>query len=253
MSKGTMSYDAPAVYAELIEPRYAAIADALVEAARLREADELLELGAGTGLVTARAAQRVASVVATDLSREMLARARRALRHARNVSFVVADYSAPLPFLDASFSVVLSGLTYAQDSPATLAEIRRVLKANGRLAFSMWGPSYHEKRIMNAAVTSVGGARFPAAAPGRAGRRIEAAGFRSLRRTDLDLVVRFATVDDYIAYRRGFGKPSVWTRAFYERFLGALGREAARTEGADGSFDLGWTKTVITARAPLPG
>ena len=240
----------PGVYARLIGPRYAAIADALVEAARLKATDDVLEVGAGTGLVTMRAAPAVRSLVATDLSRSMLEHARRSVRRAPNVSYLMLDYGSPFPFLDGSFTVVLSGLTYLQDSAAALSEVVRVLRPGGRLAFSMWGSSYHEKRIMDTALESVAGQRFPRAAPARAVRRLERRGFRSVRRTDLELTNRFASVDEYIAYRRGFGKPTIWTASLYERFLRALHREASKTAAADGSFSLGWTQTVITARRP---
>lgn len=243
-----MEYDAPGVYARLIGPRYAAIADYLVEAARLKATDEVLEVGAGTGLVTARAAPAVRSLLATDLSLPMLEQARRSLRRSPNVSYLMLDYGSSFPFLDRSFTVVLSGLTYLQDSAAALGEAARVLRPGGRLTLSMWGGSYHEKRIMNAALQAVAGRRFPAAAPGAAVRRLERAGFHSVRRQDLELTNRFASVDDYIAYRRGFGKPTVWTTAFYERFLRRLHQEASKTASAGGSFDLGWTQTVITAR-----
>jgi ubiquinone/menaquinone biosynthesis C-methylase UbiE len=246
-----MGYDAPGTYARLIGPRYAAIADVLVDAARLRTTDDVLEVGAGTGLVTARAAPAACSLVATDVSQPMLERARRSLRRATNVSYLMLDYGSPFPFLDGSFTVVLSGLTYLQDSAAALGEVERVLRPGGRLALSMWGSSYHEKRIMDAALESVAGQRFPGASPARAVRRLERRGFRSVRRTDLELTNRFAGVDDYIAYRRGFGKPTAWTTSLYERFLQALHREASKTAASDGSFDLGWTQTVITAGRPF--
>jgi SAM-dependent methyltransferase len=245
-----MSYDAPERYGRLIEPRYGQIADALVAAARLREGDVVLELGAGTGLVTRKVAPVVQSLVATDLSREMLGRARRTTRSADNVTFAVLDWGAPFPFLDCSFSLVLGGLTYVQDSRPALREVARVLRPGGRLALSMWGPAYHEKRIMNAALGSLGAGRFPTAAPGRAVQRLERLGFRWVRRTDIEIVNRFGCVADYLEYRRGFGKPLGWTASFHERFLRALEREALRTATADGAFELGWTQTVITARPP---
>jgi len=245
-----MSYDAPDAYARLIAPRYGPIARALVETAGPRGDDDVLELGAGTGLVTKLAAPLVRSLVATDKAPAMLERARTALRRERNVSYVLVDYAEPLPFLTSSFTLVLAGLTFVQDVPAALAEIARVLRPNGRLAISMWGPSYHEKRLLNAALESVGGGRFPAAAPGRAVNRLTSAGFRSVRRADVDVTARFGSVDEYLEYRRGFGVPLAWTRPFYDRFLRAVRAEAERTAAGDGSFELGWTISVLTARRP---
>jgi SAM-dependent methyltransferase len=248
--KRGMTYDAPAAYADLIGPRYAPIAAALVEAAGLRPDDDVLELGAGTGLVTKRVAPSVRSLVATDASAQMLERARSALRRKGNVTYALLDYSRPFPLLDASFSLVLSGLTFVQDSSAALGEIARVLRRRGRLALSMWGPSYHEKRLLNAARESLNDGRFPSAAPGQAVRRLERAGFGSIARTDIPLSNRFRSVDDYLAYRRGFGRPMIWSHTFYERFLDAVRREATANAAADGSFELGWTVSVITARRP---
>jgi 16S rRNA A1518/A1519 N6-dimethyltransferase RsmA/KsgA/DIM1 with predicted DNA glycosylase/AP lyase activity len=64
-----MTYDAPTRYAQLIGPRYAPVADALVRAGGLRASDDVLELGAGTGLVTRKAEPTVRSLLATDASR----------------------------------------------------------------------------------------------------------------------------------------------------------------------------------------
>jgi hypothetical protein len=108
-----------------------------------------------------------------------------------------------------------------------------------------------EKRLMNAALASVSEDRFPNAAPSGAVARLERLGFRSVRRSDLDVTTSFATVNDYIAYRRGFGVPTAWNRSFYERFLRALEREASRAATPDGRLELGWAYTLITARRPL--
>jgi SAM-dependent methyltransferase len=241
-----MGYQAASTYAELIAPRYAPIADALVEAAALGERDDVLELGAGTGLVTARAAPRVRSLVATDLSEGMLALARDSMPPLAGLTFALVDYGKRLPFLDASFDLVLSGLTYVQDSREPLAEIARVLRPRGRLALAMWGNGYHELRLLSDAFEAIGLARLPSPAPGRATRRLEHAGFRSVTRDELRLVNRFESVDAYIAYRRGFGIPVDWTRATYERFLRVLHQEAS-TDADDGTFELGWTLAIITA------
>jgi SAM-dependent methyltransferase len=221
MARPGMDYDAPIVYEQLIAPRYAPIADTLLEDAKLRRGERVLELGAGTGLVTRRAAQEIApggSICATDLSPGMLGVARQKVKGP--VNFVLVDYAQPLPFLDGSFDAVLSGLTYVQNSRSSVQELRRVLRPRGRLALVMWGTYYGEVRMMTKARLALGQPAYPSAAPGRTARRLEAAGFR-VRRRDLDLAPRFASVDDYLAYRRGFGVPVGSTCISHERYLAA--------------------------------
>jgi SAM-dependent methyltransferase len=243
-----IGFDAPRAYAALIEPRFAPIADALVDAARPRQTDRVLELGAGTGLVTKRVAGRVHSILATDLARNTLEVARETLKREREVSFARVDYNLPLPFLDESFDLVLGGLTYVQDKSASLREIRRVLRRKGRLALAMWGPSYHEFRMLSDAREAIGWPRLPAASPGRATRRVAHAGLRAVQRHDFNLTTTFASVDEYIAYRRGFGIPAGATRRLYERYLHSIRSRASKDIGDDGHLAIGWTFTVITAR-----
>jgi hypothetical protein len=85
----------------------------------------------------------------------------------------------------------------------------------------MWGATYQEKRLLNAALGSLADDRFPGAAPARAVTRLERLGFRAVRRTDVDLSNHFRSVDDYIAYRRGFGIPATWSRARADRPRGS--------------------------------
>lgn len=247
-----MDYDAPALYRDLIAPRYAPIADALVAAADLRPGEQVLEVGAGTGLVSGRAAAGIAPggwLCVTDLSAQMLEVAREHVG-GPGVSFAIVDYGAPLPFLDRSFDVVLSGLTYVQNTAESVAEVARVLAPGGRFALAMWGTYYGEVRMMSAARRALGLPPYPSAAPGRAVRRLDRAGFERIERRDFELVPRFASVDDYLRYRRGFGVPLGSTRAQHERYLEALRREAAGAAAGDGTLTLGWTVTVVTARAP---
>lgn len=97
---------------------------------------EVLELAAGTGLVTAELARTAASVMATDLSEDMLAILRGRLEALRllNVQARAADATA-LPFADARFdAVVMANLLHLLPDPgAALREAHRVLRPGGRL------------------------------------------------------------------------------------------------------------------------
>ena len=79
--------------------RYAEIADLLLEAARLKATDEALEVGSGTGLLTAAAAPMVRSLVASDLSLPMLECAHQALGRMPKLKGVPGEWRL---FADAS-------------------------------------------------------------------------------------------------------------------------------------------------------
>jgi SAM-dependent methyltransferase len=117
----------------------------MLEMAALRPGERVLDVACGTGLVSFRAAETVGAagrVVGTDISGEMVERARRgaALRDVRNLSFERADAEA-LPFADASFDAALCGLglMYVSDPLAALCEMRRLLRPGGRAAAAVWG------------------------------------------------------------------------------------------------------------------
>jgi len=97
---------------------------------------EVLELAAGTGLVTAELARTARSVVATDLSEDMLAvlRGRLASLKTTNVEARHADATA-LPFADAAFdAVIMANLLHLLPAPsAALREAYRVLRHGGLL------------------------------------------------------------------------------------------------------------------------
>ena len=97
---------------------------------------EVLELAAGTGLVTAELAKTAKRVVATDLSQDMLAILRRRLEAhgGGNVEVRPADATA-LPFAEESFdAVVMANLLHLLPDPRlALEEARRVLRPGGLL------------------------------------------------------------------------------------------------------------------------
>lgn len=102
----------------------------------VREGDRVLEVAAGTGLVTLALAEKALEVVATDYAEAMvdLLRHRVATSGFSNVTCQQADLTA-LPFPDARFDVVLAAnvLHLVPDLSAALGSLRRVLKPGGKL------------------------------------------------------------------------------------------------------------------------
>ncbi len=101
----------------------------------------ILELAAGTGVVTRRLALELpanVALTASDLNQPMLDQAA-AVGTRRPVSWRQAD-ALQLPFHDASFDAVVCqfGVMFFPDKPRAFAEARRVLKPGGALIFNVW-------------------------------------------------------------------------------------------------------------------
>jgi len=91
----------------------------------------VLELGAGTGLLTARLLERGHDVLATDPDEEMLARLSARLPDVRTAVAAAED----LPVADRSVDVVVCAQAFHWFDPdKALPEIARVLRPGGRLA-----------------------------------------------------------------------------------------------------------------------
>lgn len=106
-----------------------------------RPLSRVLEIAAGTGVVTralASALSESVSIVATDLSPEMLDQAA-ALGTKRPVEWRQADVMR-LPFEEATFDAVVCqfGVMFFPDRPKAFAEVRRVLNRGGLFFFNVW-------------------------------------------------------------------------------------------------------------------
>jgi SAM-dependent methyltransferase len=100
---------------------------------RLPAGDPVLDLGCGSGEISAALAAAGWRVTGTDPSRAMLAAAR---RHGDAVDWVhLATPDRGLPFAPGRFAAVIASsvLEYVGDLPACLAEIARVLRPGGWL------------------------------------------------------------------------------------------------------------------------
>ena len=114
----------------------------LVQFAAVQAGQRLLDVGCGTGVVAITAARQGARVSAIDLTPQLLERARENARTARvHVDWHEGD-AEKLPFKDADFDVVLSQFAhiFAPRPEVVMAEMLRVLKPGGTIAFSTWPP-----------------------------------------------------------------------------------------------------------------
>lgn len=117
-------------------------AASLVEFAGVRKDAAVLDIACGTGVVAVTAAQKGARVHGLDLSPVLLDEARsNAAMIDADIEFREGDAEA-LPYGDAEFDVVLSqfGHMFAPRPGVAVAEMLRVLKPGGRIAFSTWPP-----------------------------------------------------------------------------------------------------------------
>ncbi len=100
-----------------------------------------LEVGCGSGVLTAWLLDHGATVTAMDVSPAMLGLARGLVGD--RATLVVADLAKPLPFDDESFDVVVASLVlhYVCDWAPALRELRRVLSHDGTVVFSTHHPA----------------------------------------------------------------------------------------------------------------
>ena len=131
----------PALYERYMVPLlFVPYAEDLAARAKALAPRRLLEIAAGTGVVTRvlAASLPATAITATDLNEAMLDFAITKLT-ARHVTWRPADGQA-LPFPDASFDMVVCqfGIMFFPDRVRGFREARRVLAPGGRYLFSVW-------------------------------------------------------------------------------------------------------------------
>jgi SAM-dependent methyltransferase len=118
----------------------------LVARLRLTGGESVLEIGCGTGALTAPVAEAIGErgpLVAVDISEPMLgaARQRIAERGLRNVTLMHGDAQV-FEFEPAAFDLAISrmGVMFFADPVAAFRNIGGALKPAGRLVFACWAP-----------------------------------------------------------------------------------------------------------------
>ena len=134
----------------------------LVSRLASRSPTRVLEIAAGTGVVTRRLASALpesVSILATDLNQPMLDMAS-AVGTRRPVEWRQAD-AMQLPFGDATFDAVVCqfGVMFFPDKAKAFSEARRVLGPGGVFIFNMWDRI--EENEFADTVTTALGSLFP--------------------------------------------------------------------------------------------
>ena len=132
----------PQLYERHLVPLiFAPYASDLAARVASRAPSRVLEIAAGTGVVTRALASLLpqsTAIVATDLNQAMLEQAK-AIGTSRPIEWRQAD-AMQLPFPDASFDLVVCqfGAMFFPDKPHAFAQARRVLGDRGAFLFNVW-------------------------------------------------------------------------------------------------------------------
>ena len=118
------------------------VADILIDRAKLKAGERVIDIGCGSGVTTIAFAQKVGPsghALGIDISGPMLARARASAPKDLPVDFALADATV-YRFEPASFDLLASrfGVMFFADPVLSFANMRKALRPSGRLAFACW-------------------------------------------------------------------------------------------------------------------
>jgi trans-aconitate methyltransferase len=190
--------------------------EGLVELLDPKPGERVLDLGCGSGQLTAKIAAAGAAVIGIDLSPDMIAQAR---ANYPEIKFDVAD--ATTFEIDTSVDAVFSNalLHWVNDAAAAIACVHRALKPGGRFVMEMGGKG--NTRTLLAAVREVAGElRNPWFYPsvGEYSALLERAGFE----------VRFATLFDRPTIVEGESGMEDWLSMFGGKLFAGIREDRQR-------------------------
>lgn len=212
----------------------------MLDLAKIGTGDDVLDVAAGAGepaITTARRVGPAGSVLATDISANILDYAKQAARQqgVANLTTQVMD-GEYLELPDATFDAVISrvGLIYFPDQQRALTGIRRVLRPGGRVAAIVYGPADRNQFFSIPIGIIRRRAQLPPPAPGQPGPfslggpgvladAYRRAGFREVVTETLDAPVRMRSAAECVQFEReSFG-------ALHQMMAGLSEAERAET------------------------
>jgi SAM-dependent methyltransferase len=211
-------------WSELIDGAASGISERLVELAAVEPGSRVLDVAAGYGepsLTAARAAGPEGSVVATDISAEMIAfgRERAAAAGLGNIEFVESD-AAGLEFPEDSFDAALSrwGIIFEPDGEAAAARVLGFLKPGARMAISSWGPPDRVPFLAIPMRTAMQQLEVPPPPPGTPGPLsrptpealgglLSAAGFSDVEVEEAEVSFEWQSAEEFTTFIREIAPP----------------------------------------------
>jgi SAM-dependent methyltransferase len=213
-------------WSELIDRSAGAISERLVELAGVEPGSRVLDVAAGYGepsLTAAKAAGPEGSVVASDISAEMLAYGRERAKAAGldNVEFLEADASA-LDLPHESFDAAVSrwGIIFEPDGEAAAEKVRGFLKPGARMAISSWGTPEEVPFLaipMQTTMKKLGVPPPPPGTPGPLSRPtheaigglLEGGGFSDVQVEDAEVTFEWDSPEDFTSFVKEIAPPII--------------------------------------------
>ncbi len=202
----------------IIEDGARGVSERMVELAAIAPGSRVLDVATGLGEPAVSAARRAGptgSVLATDLSAEMLGYGRRRAQTLGldNIVFEEMDAQA-LAVPEAAFDAALCrwGLMFVPDLQAALAGIRRCLKPGGRFVTAIWGSAEGAPgiglggRVIRAHLAMAppaegAGTPFAFSDVEAFERVVEAAGFTEIQGEWMTVPFVFESAEEFIRFR----------------------------------------------------
>jgi SAM-dependent methyltransferase len=220
-------------YPTMVETFLLPLGPVLVQACDIGPGQRVLDVAAGTGNASIPAAERGATVVASDLTPELLdAGRRRAAESGGQLEWVEAD-AEHLPFDNEDFDVVMSciGAMFAPHHQDVADELVRVCRRGGTIGLASWTPEGMIGalfRVMRPFAPPPPPGASPPPLWGSEEHLHELFGDR----------VEFTTLDRRVLNVTAFRRPNEWGEHFTQLYGPTITTRAnARRDGREREFD----------------
>jgi SAM-dependent methyltransferase len=258
-------------WSELIDLASSAVSERLVQLAGVEPGSRVLDVAAGYGepsLTAARTAGPNGSVVATDISAQMLAygRERAAAADLDNIEFVEAD-AAGLDYPQDSFDAAVSrwGIIFEPDAEAAAERIRGFLKPGAGMAISSWGPPESVPFLAIPMRTAMQRLNVPPPPPGTPGPLsrptpealgglLESAGFSDVKVEETDVAMDWDSPEEFTTFVKEIAPPITamiepHPQDVQDETWAAITEAVRETAGEDGSVSFQNLALIAAGRA----